>query len=69
MKEILRSDNIVELKLKQQVLKDHDFEAVVLDEHSGTLMGGIGGILPRLCVLDEDYDAAVKVLKENERAL
>jgi len=58
LKEILRSDNLFELKVLQQYLIDHEVQVVIMDEHSGTLMSGIGNIMPRLMVLDEDFDRA-----------
>ncbi|NCT40363.1 MAG: DUF2007 domain-containing protein [Alphaproteobacteria bacterium] len=66
MKEILRSDNVFELKLIQQFLSDYDIHAVIMDEHSGTLMSGIGNILPRMMVLDDDFDAALALIEEHK---
>jgi len=66
LKEILRSDNVFELKLIQQFLSDYDIHAVIMDEHSGTLMSGIGNILPRMMVLDDDFDAALALIEEHK---
>lgn len=68
MKEILRHENMFRLRVVRQFLADHDIEAVILDEHSGTLMSGIGNILPRLMVLDEDYGRAVELIEAHEAA-
>ena len=56
MKEILRTENAFELKVLQQFLADHDIQAIIMDEHTGSLMSGIGNIMPRLMVLDEDLE-------------
>lgn len=66
MKEIYRSENVFQLRLMQKFLNDRDVEAVILDEHSGTLMSGIGNILPRLMVLDDDAERAQTLLAANE---
>lgn len=66
MKEILRDQNVFALKIIQQLLQGHEIQAVIMDEHSGTLMSGIGNILPRLMVLDEDFDRAVSLIQEHE---
>jgi len=61
LKEILRHENTFYLRVIQQFLSGHDIPAFIMDEHSGSLMSGIGNILPRLMVLDEDV-ARAKVL-------
>ena len=66
LKEILRSENAFGLRVLQQYLEEHDIQAVIMDEHSGALMNGIGNILPRLMVLDEDYDVALELVKRHE---
>jgi len=66
LKEILRSDNLFELKVLQQYLIDHEVQVVIMDEHSGTLMSGIGNIMPRLMVLDEDFDRARSLIDTHE---
>ena len=66
MKEVLRSENLFYLRVLQQTLEDHDINSFIMDEHSGTLMSGIGNILPRLMVLDEDYEIAVTAIKDAE---
>ncbi len=66
LKEILRTGNVFQLKVIQQFLADHDIQAVIMDEHTGALMGGIGNILPRLMVLEEDLECAVGLVKKHE---
>lgn len=68
MKEIYRAENAFQLRLMQKFLEDHGIDAVILDEHSGTLMSGIGNILPRLMVLDEDAPRAQQLLQDNDAA-
>ena len=66
LKEILRTGNVFQLKVIQQFLADREIQAVIMDEHSGTLMGGVGNILPRLMVLEEDLEHAVGLIKKHE---
>ena len=54
MIEIARSQHVFELKLMQQKLEEAGVGSVILDEHTGGLMQGIGNIYPRLMVLEED---------------
>ncbi len=68
MKEIYRSENVFQLRLMQKFLQDHGFEAVILDEHSGTLMSGIGNILPRLMVLEDDAEEVERFLQDKEKS-
>lgn len=66
MREILRSESLFELKVVQQFLSDYDIQAVIMDEHSGSLMSGIGNILPRLMVLEDDLDRAKQLIVQHE---
>lgn len=66
MKEISRSENVFQLKILQQYLSDHDIQSVIMDEHTGTLMSGIGNILPRLMILEEDFERALELIKKQE---
>ena len=69
MKEILRSQNLFELKIIQQLLSDYEIQAVIMDEHSGSLMSGIGNILPRLMVLEDDLDKAKQLIERHQNDL
>ena len=69
MKEILRSQNLFELKIIQQFLSDYEIQAVIMDEHSGSLVGGIGNILPRLMVLEDDLDKAKQLIERHQNDL
>ncbi|MEM7679922.1 MAG: DUF2007 domain-containing protein [Pseudomonadota bacterium] len=66
MKEIFKDPDIFKVKLVQQQLRQNGVEAVVMDEHTGALYHGIGTMMPRLMVIDEDFDAAVAFIKELE---
>jgi len=66
LREILRSESLFELKVVQQFLSDYDIQAVIMDEHSGSLMSGIGNILPRLMVLEDDLDRAKQLIVQHE---
>ena len=66
MKEILRSENVFQLSILKQYLSDYEIQSMIMDEHTGTLMSGIGNILPRLMVLEEDYERAQVLIKNRE---
>lgn len=66
MVELIRSPYAFELTLMKQKLEDNGVHAVILDEYIGGAMNGIGGIMPRLMVLDEDLEQAQSILK-NEK--
>ena len=58
MIELTRSHDHFKLKVLQQRLEAEGIPCAMMDEHTGTLMSGIGNIYPRLMVLDEDLEAA-----------
>ena len=64
MIELTRSQHVFELNLLKQKLEAADIPCVILDEHTGGLMQGIGNIYPRLMVLDEDLEAARNVMAD-----
>ena len=64
MIELTRSHHVFELNLIKQKLEAVDIESVILDEHTGGLMSGLGNIYPRLMVLDEDLEAAQAILQD-----
>ena len=64
MIELTRSHHVFELNLIKQKLEAADIESVILDEHTGGLMSGLGNIYPRLMVLDEDLEAAQAILQD-----
>lgn len=65
MKELLRTNNPVELSFLQALLADAGIESLVLDQHTSILEGSIGAIPRRLVVDDEDFAAARRVLAES----
>lgn len=62
MKELLRTNDVVRLSWVSALLSDARIETVVLDAHTSIVEGSIGAIPRRLMVLDEDYQAARRVL-------
>ena len=69
MIEFMRSEDLFKMRLLQQRLEAEGIPCVILDEHTGSLMSGIGNILPRLMILDEDVDAAKAIVAQVEGAL
>ncbi len=63
MRDILRSNDLVELSWAQAVLRDAGIEAVMLDSHTSVLEGSLGILPRRLVVLDEDFASALGLLE------
>lgn len=64
MREILKSNNVVELNFAEVVLKDAGIASVVLDTHMSILDGSMVIIPRRLMVEDEDEPQARIILEE-----
>ena len=64
MREVLKSNNVVELNFAEAVLKDANIPAVVLDTHMSIMDGSMVIIPRRLMVLDEDEARARMILKD-----
>jgi len=64
MREILKSNNVVELNFAEVVLKDAGIESVVLDTHMSILDGSMVIIPRRLMVADADEARARAILEE-----
>ncbi len=62
MRDVLRTNDSVELSLAIALLKDADLEHVVMDGHISVLEGTIGIFPRRLMVLDDDYLLAKDIL-------
>ena len=62
MRDVLRTNDPVELSLAIALLKDADLEHVVMDGHISVLEGTIGIFPRRLTVLDDDYLLAKDIL-------
>ncbi|MBO6782250.1 MAG: DUF2007 domain-containing protein [Alphaproteobacteria bacterium] len=66
MRDVLRTNDPVELSLATALLKDADIEHVVMDGNISILEGSIGIFPRRLMVLDEDYRNARELLQAAE---
>lgn len=62
MKELLRTTDSVWMSWLTALLSDSDIEAFVLEGHTSVLEGSAMAISRRLCVIDEAYNHAVRVL-------
>lgn len=69
MRDILRSNDLVELSWAQAVLRDAGIEAVLLDSHTSVLEGSLGILPRRLVVLNEDHATALGVLEAARAAV
>ena len=63
MKELLRTNDVVQLSWAQAVLADAGIGSVVLDLHTSVLEGSLGILPRRLMVGDDDYQRARWVLR------
>ena len=63
MKEVLRSNNLVLLSWIQSVLNEANIKVFVMDGQMSVLEGSAAAIPRRVMVSEEDYRAAIKVLK------
>ncbi len=64
MKELLRTNDVVQISWVVALLADAQIEALVMDSHSSIVEGSLGAIPRRIMVVDEDLDAARRVLRE-----
>jgi tRNA1(Val) A37 N6-methylase TrmN6 len=65
MREVLRTTDLVRLSWLQALLAESRIETIVLDSHTSVLEGSINAIPRRLMVVDEDFDEAVRVLRDS----
>ncbi len=63
MKELLRTNDVVELSWAEAVLAEAGIDCVVLDLHTSVLEGSIGILPRRLMVADEDHWRARSMLR------
>mgnify|MGYP003657187570 FL=1 len=63
MKELLRTNDPVELSFVRALLKDSGIESIVFDQHTSIMEGSIGAIPRRIMVIDEDHDQATRLLE------
>ena len=64
MRAVVTSNNPVRLSFLAALLADAGIETILLDDHASAMDGSIGAIPRRLCVADEDHDAARRVLRD-----
>jgi hypothetical protein len=64
MREVLKTNNAVELNYAEVVLADAGIESVVFDGHMSIMDGSMVIIPRRLMVADDDADRAVRILRD-----
>ena len=64
MKELLRTNDAVEISWTCALLADAGIETVVLDTHASIVEGSIGAIQRRIMVADDRLTGARRVLAE-----
>lgn len=64
MKELVRTNDPVEISWIVTLLADFHIETVVLDTHTSVVEGTIGAIQRRIMVVDDDFDAARRLLRD-----
>ncbi len=64
MREVLKTNNPVELNFAEVVLKDAGIESVVFDAHMSVLDGSMVILPRRLMVAEDDADQAATLLRE-----
>jgi len=66
MKELLRSTDPTVLAFASALLQGEDIDCFQVDVNMSILEGGIGIFPRRLMVHVDDYDAALKVVSDND---
>jgi putative signal transducing protein len=66
MKELLRSSDPTIMAFASALLQGEDIDCFEMDVNMSILEGGIGIFPRRMMVQDNDYDAAVVVMRDNE---
>ncbi|MEM8731268.1 MAG: DUF2007 domain-containing protein [Pseudomonadota bacterium] len=66
MKELLRSTDPTIIAFATALLRGEDIECFEIDVNISVLEGGIGIFPRRLMVREGDYDAALRVVTDNE---
>jgi hypothetical protein len=69
MKELLRSPDMTIIAFASALLQGEDIACFQMDVNMSVLEGGIGIFPRRLMVHPDDYDAAVRVMRDNEISL
>ena len=66
MKELLRSTDPTVMAFASALLQGEDIECFQMDVNMSILEGGIGIFPRRLMVRQDDHDAALRVMRDNE---
>lgn len=66
MKELLRSTDPTIMAFASALLGGEDIDCFQMDVNMSVLEGGIGIFPRRIMVRDEDYDAALRVMVDND---
>lgn len=66
MRILIATTNPVTISFTQALLKSEGILSFLFDQQQSLLDGSIGIIPQRICVVDEEYEAAIAVLKEAE---
>lgn len=64
LRELLRSNDPVQLSFYIALLEDQGIPAIVLDSHTSILEGSASAILQRLMVADDDHYQARRILRD-----
>ncbi|MDK3016969.1 putative signal transducing protein [Pseudodonghicola flavimaris] len=66
MKELLRSTDPTVMAFASALLEGEGIDCFQMDVNMSILEGGIGLFPRRMMVRDDDYDAALRVLSDND---
>lgn len=66
MKELLRSTDPTIIAFASALLEGEDIDCFQMDVNMSVLEGGIGIFPRRLMVREDDYDAALRVVTDND---
>lgn len=66
MKELLRSNDPTIMAFASALLQGEDIDCFQMDVNMSILEGGIGIFPRRMMVRVDDYDQAVRVMRDNE---
>jgi hypothetical protein len=69
MREVLKSNNPVELSYAQALLRDAKIAVLSFDDHMSVLDGSMVILPRRLMVEDEDFTRAVAILRDGLQAV
>ena len=64
MKELIRTNDAVVISFVESLLRDAGIECLVADQNMSVLDGSIGILPRRILVVDDDADAARRILAD-----